>query len=117
MWSSLYMGTSRNTDLSSILVQPPIFLRFRVYSIKIKRAWVHVKDLIAAHNLNKSDSSLIETLEMFYLLFCPNSFFFQALETRMEALRKRGRRIILLGDLNIAPQPVDQCEAGEQGFL
>ena len=33
-------------------------------------------------------------------------------EDEMEALRALGRRVILLGDLNISPAPLDSCEAG-----
>ncbi|KAK9827629.1 hypothetical protein WJX81_000675 [Elliptochloris bilobata] len=38
--------------------------------------------------------------------------FFEALEYRMQALRAAGRRVILLGDLNIAPSPLDHCDPG-----
>ena len=38
----------------------------------------------------------------------------QALDTRMAALRAMGRRVILVGDLNISPAPIDSCEPGEQ---
>ena len=37
---------------------------------------------------------------------------FQALEVRVNALRKRGRRVILTGDLNISPDFIDSCEPG-----
>lgn len=43
--------------------------------------------------------------------------FLQALKIRMEALRARGREIILLGDLNISPAPLDSCEPGFSSLL
>lgn len=43
--------------------------------------------------------------------------FLQALKIRMEALRARGREIILLGDLNISPAPLDSCEPGFTSLL
>ena len=30
----------------------------------------------------------------------------------MEALRQRGRRVVLVGDLNISPAHIDSCEPG-----
>ena len=39
----------------------------------------------------------------------------QALFMRMEALRSRGRNIVLVGDLNIAPAGIDSCDPGEGG--
>lgn len=36
----------------------------------------------------------------------------QALGTRIAALRSRGRRIVVVGDLNISPDHIDSCEPG-----
>ncbi len=41
-------------------------------------------------------------------------FTMQALEVRINALRKRGRRVILTGDLNISPDFIDSCEPGKR---
>ena len=30
----------------------------------------------------------------------------------MEAFRLQGRRVVLVGDLNIAPAPIDTCDSG-----
>uniref|UniRef100_A0A7N0UBW0 DNA-(apurinic or apyrimidinic site) endonuclease 2 n=1 Tax=Kalanchoe fedtschenkoi TaxID=63787 RepID=A0A7N0UBW0_KALFE len=38
--------------------------------------------------------------------------FYQALQKRWEILLHQGRRIIVVGDLNIAPAAIDRCEAG-----
>ena len=43
----------------------------------------------------------------------PVMLLIQALDTRMAALRARGRRVVLVGDLNISPAPIDSCEPGE----
>ena len=37
----------------------------------------------------------------------------QALQLRMEACLAAGRAVILLGDLNICPQPIDSCDPGD----
>lgn len=36
----------------------------------------------------------------------------QVLFMRMDELRQQGRRTVLVGDLNIAPAPVDSCDPG-----
>lgn len=41
----------------------------------------------------------------------------QALGVRINALRKRGRRVVVLGDLNIAPAPIDSCEPGTLSLI
>ncbi|KAE8010620.1 hypothetical protein FH972_006976 [Carpinus fangiana] len=38
--------------------------------------------------------------------------FFKILQKRWEALLRKGKRIIVVGDLNIAPTVMDRCEAG-----
>ncbi|XP_021274831.1 DNA-(apurinic or apyrimidinic site) lyase 2 [Herrania umbratica] len=38
--------------------------------------------------------------------------FFKILQKRWESLLRRGRRIFVLGDLNIAPCAIDRCDAG-----
>lgn len=37
----------------------------------------------------------------------------QALEVRVTALRQRGRRVVIAGDLNISPAPIDCCDPGD----
>ena len=37
----------------------------------------------------------------------------QALQCRMEACLAAGRSVILVGDLNICPQPIDSCDPGD----
>ncbi len=39
----------------------------------------------------------------------------QALQCRMEACLAAGRAVILVGDLNICPQPIDSCDPGDLG--
>ncbi|GAB4848465.1 hypothetical protein Ancab_003169 [Ancistrocladus abbreviatus] len=38
--------------------------------------------------------------------------FYKVLQKRWELLQQKGRRIIVVGDLNIAPASIDHCEAG-----
>lgn len=38
--------------------------------------------------------------------------FYKTIQKRWESLMKKGRRIIVVGDLNIAPSSVDRCDAG-----
>ncbi|KAL0047212.1 hypothetical protein WJX82_009612 [Trebouxia sp. C0006] len=38
---------------------------------------------------------------------------YQALQCRMEACLAAGRAVILVGDLNICPQPIDSCDPGD----
>ncbi|XP_034684007.1 DNA-(apurinic or apyrimidinic site) lyase 2 isoform X1 [Vitis riparia] len=38
--------------------------------------------------------------------------FFQILQKRWETLQQQGRRIFVVGDLNIAPAAIDRCDAG-----
>ncbi|KAK3267629.1 hypothetical protein CYMTET_23829, partial [Cymbomonas tetramitiformis] len=38
--------------------------------------------------------------------------FFKALFCRCEALLVEGREVVLVGDLNIAPRPIDTCSPG-----
>lgn len=40
----------------------------------------------------------------------PHSYL--CVQNRWEGLLKRGRRVIAVGDFNIAPFPVDSCHAG-----
>ena len=60
---------------------------------------------------------LIQTLDTRKVLcalnLTPVMLLNQALDTRMAALRALGRRVILVGDLNISPAPLDSCEPGE----
>lgn len=36
----------------------------------------------------------------------------QVLKLRLAALRGAGRRVIMMGDFNISPAPIDSCDAG-----
>nr|GMC49927.1 DNA-(apurinic or apyrimidinic site) lyase 2 [Ipomoea batatas]GMC50810.1 DNA-(apurinic or apyrimidinic site) lyase 2 [Ipomoea batatas]GMC55594.1 DNA-(apurinic or apyrimidinic site) lyase 2 [Ipomoea batatas]GMC67739.1 DNA-(apurinic or apyrimidinic site) lyase 2 [Ipomoea batatas]GMC80137.1 DNA-(apurinic or apyrimidinic site) lyase 2 [Ipomoea batatas] len=38
--------------------------------------------------------------------------FFKILERRWDCLLRQGRRIVVVGDLNIAPASIDRCDAG-----
>ncbi|KAL2654012.1 hypothetical protein R1flu_022140 [Riccia fluitans] len=38
--------------------------------------------------------------------------FFQALQRRWEALLNKGRRVIIVGDFNVTPYPIDHCNPG-----
>ncbi|MED6119115.1 hypothetical protein PIB30_008924 [Stylosanthes scabra] len=40
--------------------------------------------------------------------------FYQILQKRWESLLHLGRRIVVVGDLNIAPSAIDQCDAGPE---
>ena len=58
---------------------------------------------------NKQSKQCPNTHQILYLCLSV----MQALEVRINALRKRGRRIVVTGDLNIAPAHIDSCEPGE----
>eukprot|EP00884_Botryococcus_braunii_P005410 jgi/Botrbrau1/14870/Bobra.0298s0004.1 len=44
--------------------------------------------------------------------------FLEVLQVRVEAMRAAGRRVVLMGDFNISPAPIDSCDSGrESQFL
>ncbi|XP_002964512.2 DNA-(apurinic or apyrimidinic site) lyase 2 [Selaginella moellendorffii] len=40
--------------------------------------------------------------------------FYKVLQCRLESILKQGRRIIIVGDLNISPYPIDSCDPGPE---
>lgn len=57
----------------------------------------------------------LQTRSLF--VYLSNESWRQVVHLRIQSLQRLGRSVVVVGDLNISPQPVDSCCSGSGGRL